>query len=391
MTSYDVVIVGGGVIGSSIAYFLAASPDFDGRIAVVERDPTYETASTPRSAGGIRQQFSTPENIRMSQFAAQFVAEVEERLSVDGDTPALSFRQNGYLFLASEEGAAVLRENHAVQTAHGASVVLMSPAELEARFDWISTDGIVQGSLGLADEGWIDPYALLQGFRRKARSLGVAYIEDTVTGIDVEHGRAAGVALADGGRLGCGWAVNAAGPRAADIAAMIGAALPVRPRKRFVFVIDAKRRVPDFPLTIDPSGVWIRPEGEFYICGKSPEDHEDPDCLDLEIDHGWFEERVWPAIAARAPMFEAVKVVNAWAGHYAVNTFDANAVIGPHPEVGNFLFANGFSGHGLQQSPAVGRAVMEIVTAGGFRTLDLTAFGFDRFAANRPVIEKNVV
>lgn len=391
MTSYDVVIVGGGVIGSSIAYFLAASPDFDGRIAVVERDPTYETASTPRSAGGIRQQFSTPENIRMSQFAAQFVAEVEERLGVDGDTPALSFRQNGYLFLASEEGAAVLRENHAVQTAHGASVVLMSPAELEARFDWISTDGIVQGSLGLADEGWIDPYALLQGFRRKARSLGVAYIEDTVTGIDMEHGRATGVALANGGRLGCGWAVNAAGPRAADVAAMIGAALPVWPRKRFVFVIDAKRQVPDFPLMIDPSGVWIRPEGEFYICGKSPEDHEDPDCLDLEIDHGWFEERVWPTIAARAPIFEAVKVVNAWAGHYAVNTFDANAVIGPHPEVGNFLFANGFSGHGLQQSPAVGRAVMEIVTAGGFRTLDLTAFGFDRFAANRPVIEKNVV
>jgi FAD-dependent oxidoreductase domain-containing protein 1 len=389
--SYDVVIVGGGVIGSSIAYFLAASTDFGGSVLVVERDPTYAGCSTALSAGSIRQQFSTPENIDISKFGAAFLKSIGEYLEVDGEAPEIAFHERGYLFLAGDAGRPVLEHNHAIQRARDCAVVLLTADELAARFPWLNLDGIAAGSLGLADEGWFDPYGLLQGFRRKARALGAEYVADEVTDLTVDDGRVASVRLAKAGEIACGSVVNAAGPRAADVAAMAGLELPVRPRKRCVFVFDCKAELQDHPLLINNDGVYVRPEGPSFICGVSPPADRDPDCLDYEVDYGLFEEIVWPSLAHRVPAYEAIKPGPAWAGHYAYNTFDQNAILGPHPEVANFHFANGFSGHGLQQSPAVGRATMERIVYGAYRSLDLSRLDYTRIAAGRPVIELNVV
>jgi FAD-dependent oxidoreductase domain-containing protein 1 len=391
LQSYDAVIIGGGVVGSAVAYFLAGQTDFQGSILVVERDPTYGEAATGRSAGGIRQQFSTPENIRMSSFGAAFLKSIGDHLAVDGEAPEVSFVEAGYLFLATEAGLPVLTANHAVQTSLGAQVALLSPAELRQRFPWLNVEDLAGGSLGLADEGWLDPYALLQAFRRKARSLGVDYVKDEVVGLDREDGRITGVRLGEAGRIGCAAVVNAAGFRAADVARLAGLELPVRPRKRFVYVFDCRTEISGAPLLIDPSGVYFRPEGAGFICGVSPPETADADCLDFEIDYAPFEEIIWPTLAHRVPAFEAIKLVRAWAGHYDYNMLDQNAILGPHPEVGNFFFANGFSGHGLQQSPAVGRAISELIVYGAYRTLDLRRFAYDRILTGEPIRELNVV
>lgn len=390
--SYEVVIVGGGVVGSAVAYFLAACPDFEGRVAVVEKDPSYRSGATARSAGSIRQQFSTPENVAISRFGAAFLKALPEHLAVAGELPDLQFQEKGYLFLAGPAGLATLRANHAVQRAGGAAVALLDPPALQARFPWLRVDDLAGGSLGLAEEGWFDPFALLQAFRAKARSLGVDYLADAVTGLETARGRVVAARLASGRRLGCGWLVNAAGIGGRQVAAMAGIELPVFARKRSVFVFDCREALPGCPLVIDPSGLYFRPEGKGFICGISPGEGEpDPECDDFEVEHGLFEERLWPLLAERVPAFEAIKPSGAWAGHYDVNAYDHNAVLGPHPEVTNLLFANGFSGHGLQQSPAVGRGLMECVVYGGWRSLDLSRFGYDRLAAGRPLREVAVV
>jgi FAD-dependent oxidoreductase domain-containing protein 1 len=391
LQSADIVIVGGGVVGSAVAYFAASDPDFRGRIVVVEKDPTYAEAATARSAGGIRQQFSTPENIRMSLFGAAFVKSVAEHLSLPGERAALPFVEQGYLFLATAAGMPVLARNHALQTELGARIALLDPAGLRERFPWLNTEDLAGGAYGLANEGWTDPYSLLQAFRRKAISLGVRYLKDEATGLERGGARIVAVALADGERIACGAVVNTAGINAARIAAMAGIALPVRPRKRFVYVFDCRAPIQRAPLLIDPTGVYFRPEGANYICGVSPGEAADPDCTDLEVEYGLFEEIVWPTLAHRVPAFEAIKLVRAWAGHYDYNTLDQNAILGRASGLENFYLANGFSGHGLQQSPAVGRALAELILHGAYRTIDLTRFGYERVLANRPLAELNVV
>ncbi|MDP6573896.1 MAG: FAD-binding oxidoreductase [Rhodospirillales bacterium] len=389
--TFDVAIVGGGIIGSAIAYFLGAEPAFTGSVAVVERDPTYAEASTPRSAGAIRQQFSTPENINISSYGVEFLKNIDEHLSVNGEAPDIGFIEGGFLFLASPEGLAVLEQNHAIQRRHGADVVLLSPTQLEERFSWLGTEGLAAGSLGLSGEGWFDPFTVLQAFRRKARDLGAVYLEDEVVNVKRHGNRATGLVLKDKGEIACGTVVDAAGPRAAAIAAMAGLELPVRPRKRLVFVFDCRQDIEGCPLVIDPSGLWFRPESGGFICGISPPADQDPDCLDFEIDYGLFEETLWPLLARRVPAFEAIKRTRAWAGHYAYNTLDQNAILGPHPDVPNFLFANGFSGHGVQQSPAVGRAIAEIIAFGTWRSLDLERLSYGRVVRGEPLREVNVV
>jgi sarcosine oxidase len=389
--AHDVVIVGGGVIGSAIAFFLAAQSAFAGSVVVVERDSTYERASTPRSAGSIRQQFSIEENILISKYCIEFLDSLHEYLEVDGETPDVAFVEAGYLFLAGPEGIDVLRQNHVLQRRCGAVIDFLSPAELESRFPWLRVDDLAAGTHGVEGEGWLDPNALMQGFRRKARSLGVVYVEDEVVALEREGDRIVAARLRGGDRIGCGALVNAAGAVAADVAEMAGLALPVRPRKRTVFVIRCDADIPRCPLVIDPTGMFFRPEGEAFICGIAPPPAEDPDCLDLEVDYAQFEDRVWPLLAARVPAFDTLKMERAWAGHYAYNTVDQNAVLGPHPEVANFLFANGFSGHGLQQSPAVGRAISEWITFGQTRTLDLSRLSYDRLVRGEPLRERNIV
>ena len=388
----DVVIVGGAIVGASVATFLASRADFDGRIVVVERDPTFRTSSTTLSAASIRLQFSTPLNIEISRFGLEIVKHPERFLSVDGAVPEVDFVENGYLFLATEAGRATLEQNHAVQRSLDVPVALMSPDDLKRRFDHLNVDDLAGGSLGLSDEGWFDAHAVLQGFRRKARSLGVKEIAGEVTGLGLDGDRVASVHLRDGSTIEASWVVNAAGPRAAEVAAMAGIELPVRPRKRLVYHLEAPVSLGAAPLTIDPSGVYFRPEGPAYISGYSPlEGEPDPDTLDLVADRGPFESLVWPALAHRVPAFDRLRLLDAWAGHYEVNTLDHNAIVGPHPRIGNLLFANGFSGHGLQQAPAVGRGLAEWITTGRYETLDLAPLGYARIERGELVRELNVV
>jgi FAD-dependent oxidoreductase domain-containing protein 1 len=359
---------------------------------VVERDPTFRTSSTTLSAASIRLQFSTPLNVEISRFGVEVIKHLDLWLAVDDDVPEVDFIENGYLFLATDAGREILERNHAVHRSLDVPVELLSPAELTARFPWLRTDDLAGGSLGLSDEGWFDAYALLQGFRRKARSLGVVERTGEVSGLERDGDRLTGVRLADGAVIGADWVVNAAGPRAASVAAMVGVELPVRPRKRNVYHLEAPVSLGAAPLTIDPSGVYVRPEGSAYIAGFSPRAGEpDPDTLDLAADRGAFESFVWPALAHRVPAFDRVRLLDTWAGHYEVNTVDANAIVGPHPRIANLLFANGFSGHGLQQAPAVGRGLAEWIATGRYETLDLSPFGFDRIARNEPIRELNVV
>jgi len=391
-TNYDIVIIGGGIIGSSIAYWLAANSNFDGSIAVIEKDLTYQNSSTARSNSCIRQQFSTPENILISGFGIEFIKNVGAYLSVDGEAPELTFVEDGYLFLANKGNEPALKKTLEILDAHNVSdVIWQSVAQLQERYPWMNTDGLVGATLGVHNEGWFDPFSLLQGFKRKARSLGVTYIEDEVVGLTKDSGRITEVITKNSGAISCGGVVNAAGPYARFIADMAGLDIPVSPRKRSVFVFDCREDVPMEPLVIGTDGMYVRKEGKFFICGQQPDEDKDPECLDLDVEHEFFEERLWPALAKLVPAFEAIKPINAWAGHYAMNLADQNALLGTPAGMDNFYLACGFSGHGLQQSPAIGRAVSELIIYGEYRTLDLSRFAAARLTTCDYIRELYVV
>ncbi|WP_386628165.1 NAD(P)/FAD-dependent oxidoreductase [Sulfitobacter geojensis] len=393
--NYDVVIIGGAIYGSSVAWWLTQMQGFDGRILVVERDPTYEFASTSHTNSCIRQQFSNRLNIQISRFGAEFIKGFRGFMGDDPEVPELVLQSYGYLYLAdTPEFAQTLRESQAIQAAEGAHTRHMTPAEIAAEYPFYQLDDVLAANHNLVDEGYFDGGTMFDWFKRMARRNGVEYIHDEVTGMTLN---AAGtgvdsVTLKSGDTISCGSVVNASGPRAVATAQMAGIDLPVRPRKRYTFIFDAANPLDrDLPLTIDPSGVHMRSEGKYYLAGCPPD--EDPDVApdDFGFDHSLWQEKVWPIIATRVPAFEQVKVINEWVGHYAYNTFDQNAVIGRHTKVSNFVFANGFSGHGLQQSPAMGRGIAEQITHGEYRTLDLAPFGYDRIENQQKFMEKAVI
>ncbi|MEX3953938.1 NAD(P)/FAD-dependent oxidoreductase [Paraburkholderia sp. EG287B] len=389
---YDVVIVGGAVVGSATAYFLAENPDFNGSVLVIERDWTYAKSATALSSASIRHQFSNPLNIQISQFGTEFIRDFHARVAVNGDAPELGFKENGYLYLGDANGAPMFERNCATQQSCGADVVLLDPDQLKARFPWLNTEGLVNGVYGQSGEGWFDSYGLLQGMRRKARSLGIEYIENEVVDVLREGSTITGVVLKSGETIGCGLMVNAAGTCGPAMARLVGLDIPVEPRKRCLFVFDCRTPLEGVvPLTIDTTGIFFRPEGKYYLTGCYPDPDPLADVNDFDVIHAEFEEVIWPALAERIPAFEAIKVVNSWAGHYDFCMLDHNAIVGPHPEVTNFLFANGFSGHGLQQSPAVGRGLSELIVYGGYRSLDLTPLGYARVVENKPFLEEGVI
>ncbi|RUM96271.1 FAD-binding oxidoreductase [Pseudaminobacter arsenicus] len=389
MARYDVIIIGGAIVGSSIAYYLREE-GFSGSIALIERDPQFTHSATTLSCASIRQQFSIAENIRLSQFTLGLFRRLKQEFGEEAD---IGFRENGYLILAGESGLPILKQNHAAQVAEGTDIVLEDAQALSRRFAWLSTEGISAGAFGRSGEGWFDAHALLMLFRKTLRSRQVDFIHQTVTGIERAGDRVSAVMLDNGERLEAGTIFNAAGPSAGMVAAMAGLFLPVEPRKRSVFVFEARDRFADMPLMVDPSGIYVRPEGSVYITGgaEMEEGEQAADPADFDPDWPLFEEVIWPVLATRVPAFEAIKPTRAWAGHYDYNTLDQNAVIGPHPRLSNFIFANGFSGHGLQQAPAVGKALAELIVHGGYRSIDCSAFSYARIAENRPFRELNVI
>ena len=477
-TRYDVVIVGGGVTGCATALFLAREPGFDGTVLVVERDQTYENAPSAKASGGFRQQFSTPENIRISLFGVHFLKHLDQYLSIDGEAPDVGFRENGYLLLATESMLPVMLENNVLQRELGADVHFRASDELRARYPWLNTGGIAGGFLSDSNEGYIDPYSLLQAYGRKARSLGVEFVQDEALSVRSEGARVTGVTLAEGGDVACGVVVNAAGAYGApEICASLGVELPIESRKRFTFVFECREPIRPTPLTItevgvafrsegkgfisnvsppperDPvtkdteidydlfdellaeaiklTGAWccqlqhprrepdhrahpgvrellprgglsghglqqsaevgvaFRSEGKGFISNVSPPPERDPVTKDTEIDYDLFDELIWPVLALRVPAFEAIKLTGAWCCHYDYNTLDENLIIGRTPAYENFYLAAGFSGHGLQQSPAVGRALAELITFGEYRAIDLARFGYERVPAGEAIRETN--
>jgi FAD-dependent oxidoreductase domain-containing protein 1 len=389
--SYDVVIIGGAVTGSSAAYHLAANPDFKGRILVLEKDPSYQRCASALSAASIRQQYSSAINIEISLYGIKFLRAIGESLAVDGDRPAIDLHEGGYLFLAGPAGRKILEENHALQTKLGADILFLEPGALVERFKWLSVDGVAAGTWGRTGEGWFDGYGLMQAFRRKARSLGVEYRAASAVGLDLANGRVRAVRLDDGTRIACGAVVNAAGAGGAAIARAAGLQIPVHNKKRMIFTFDCREDVANCPLLIDATGVYVRPEGKGFLCGSAPSPDQDPDSDEFEVDYNFFDEVVWPVLAQRVPAFERIKPGRAWAGHYDMNMFDHNVFVGAVPEPGNFYLANGFSGHGLQQSPAIGRGLSELLIYGRYTTLDLTPLSFTRFLEGRRMVERNVV
>lgn len=428
----DIAIIGGGVMGSSIAYWLKQKVPHAITVTVVEKDPSvnqnsllmgqYAGSSTALSVGGIRQQFSLEENIQMSLFGADFLRNIKKHLTVEGhDPPDICFSPYGYLFLATEKGAAQLEENSTLQNKLGARNELLSPNKLKQKFPWLNTDNIALGCHGLENEGWFDPWCLLSALKKKAISLGVEYVSGEVVGFDfkeqpdlimegVEFGSYESVdkivVRKNNGEVRTikfGIVIIAAGASSRKVAEMarigtrkglLSFPLPVEPRKRYVYCFNCKNGPGlNTPLVVDPSGVYFRREGFAgnYICGRSPSYEDEPSIDNLDVDYNYFDTHLWPELAARVPAFESLKVNNAWAGFYEYNTFDENGIIGPHPYYHNLYIAAGFSGHGIQQAPAVGRSMMEMILEGGFRTIDLRRMSFDRLLSDKPIFEQNIV
>ena len=392
--AYDVIIIGGAIMGSATAFFLSQNDDFDGSVLVIERDPSYQLCSTAHTNSCMRQQFSTELNIRISQFAAEFVKNLRIHMGGDERVPELDIQNYGYMYLADNAPfAELLRRNRDIQRAAGAGTELLTPQEIAARYPFYKVDDLVLGSINRRDEGYFDGGTLFDWLRRGARERGVDYVAGEVVAMSRDGAHITHVTLASGETIACGTVVNASGPRAARTAAMAGIDLPVEPRKRFTWIFTAETPLDrDLPLTIDPSGVHFRQDGPATYLAGCPAD-PDPAVAydDFVMDPDRWQDHVWPIIAGRIPQFEAIRVVTEWAGHYAFNTLDQNAILGPHDEVRNFIFQNGFSGHGLQQSPAMGRGIAELITYGEYRSLDLSPFAFDRIAANRPIIETAII
>ena len=395
-SSYDIVIVGGAIMGSSTAWFLSDNKDFNGSVLVVERDPTYEFCSTAHTNSCMRQQFSTELNVRISQFAADFVKNSRERMGGDERVPELSVQSFGYMYLADNEAfAEVLRESQQVQLAAGAATQLMTPEDILKSYPFYNVDDIVLGSINLVDEGYWDGAAVFEWWRRQAQERGVEYISNEVTGMtkNANGTRVESITLKSGEVISCGQVVNASGPRASRTAKMAGVEVPVEPRKRYSWIFKAEQPLDrELPLTIDPSGVHVRENGGgTYQCGGHSDIDPAVEYDDFAVDQSLWENHVWPIIATRIPQFESVKLTNEWGGHYSMNTFDHNAIMGPHNEVENFIFLNGFSGHGLQQSPAMGRGTAEYLTYGEYRSLDLSPFHYERIVKDNPIIEKAII
>jgi FAD-dependent oxidoreductase domain-containing protein 1 len=387
--TFDVAIIGGGGIGSAIAYFLTlkAGPNF--KVVVFEKDPTYAKSATTLSAGGIRQQFSTRENIVMSQFGFAFLRDAAPDLAVNGEAPQLGLREWGYLSLVAAERRVGLRQSYEIQRSMGAATEWLEPDEIAKRWPWMETSDVAAGALGHSGEGVFDPYALLQAFRRKAIEQGAEYRTDEVAGIERDSSaKVSAVKLKDGSRVSCGMVINAAGASARSIAGMAGLELPVIALKAHTFAFSPQASIPACPIVMAPYDLLFRPEGHLFIC-TMPFDEPMRDAGDdFNPDYEPFDTLIWPALARRVPQFETLKLVRAWVGHVEYNTFDQNPILGAHPDgPRNFIFANGFSGHGIQHAPAIGRAMAELILDGAYRSIDLSRFNYERLITQSPVRE----
>lgn len=384
----DVIIVGGGAIGSSIAFNLL-NDGYQGEITVFEKDRIYEFSSTPRSAGGIRQLFTTAINIQIGQYGVEKYLSFADDMAIDGEKAEIDFEQHGYLFLAADDkGMKQLQKQANLQNNLGVNSEILIKDELHKVIPELNTEDIA-GGLFSKDDGYLDPYSVMQGYARKARQLGAEYIYEEVETILKDRNGIQGIKTVNGDIYEAPIVLNCGGPWAPELSEKIGLNIPVIPLKRQVIQFDvAEPLQKKLPLTVDPSGVYFRHEGDSLISGFSEKVKPG---INFSWKRSFFEQQLWPYLANRISNFERAKVQSGWAGIYSHNTEDQNAIIGEHPELKGYYLAVGFSGHGMQQAPAVGKALSEKIRTGKYETIDFTPLRFERFVENDLIIEEAIV
>lgn len=383
MTSYDIAIVGGGVMGSAAAYYLRRlQPELS--VAVLEKDPTYEYCSTLRSDGNLRIQFNLEENIRMSLYTMELLETFADDMEVDGWRPDPAARQQGNLFLVEEADLEVAQAGMATQLNLGCEVEWLDAATIADRYPDYRTEGVVGGVLGPRD-GSIDPHAVMHGFRRNAVRLGAEYVSHEVVAVDTASGRVSGIQLATGETVEASNVVICAGGWSTTLALTAGIGLPIEPIMRTVFVVDTEVDTTGLPSIFLPGGAYVLPEGHrsFSMARSLP---TDPIGFDFKFSRSGFEEVVWSEVVRTLPVFDRLAVTGGWNGIYAVNTLDGNAILGEWPEIDGLFLATGFSGHGFQHSPAMGRYIAELIV-GVEPTLDLSRLGPGRIISGEPLFE----
>ena len=375
---YDVLIAGGAIMGSAVACFLKQlAPACS--VAVVEPDDLYEFASTVRASGGARRLFSCPENIEMSNFSISYIAAL----------PDAGWKNGGYLFIVPPEGVDALRANYEIQRQHGVNVEFLDRPALQARFPSMRTDDLAAGEHSL-DDGWCDPHSLLQGLRKQARAAGVTYLKDKVVALETSGHGVRNARLESGRTVAADHFVNAAGAWSKQVSAMIGMPLPIEPLRRFEHYFETPNRIEPLPYVKDLARLAFRPEGRGYSGGLVNSD--EPRGYNFAVDHDYFENVVWPALAHRFPAFEACRCVRTWSGLYEQNELDGNPVIGNwRGHADNFYVVAGFSGHGMMHAPAAGRAIAELIVKGRFESIDLSRFDYERVSRNEPYPERGIL
>ncbi|RJF96052.1 NAD(P)/FAD-dependent oxidoreductase [Noviherbaspirillum saxi] len=387
---YDVLIAGGGIVGCYVAYFLKQqNPAME--VAVIEPDPTYEYASTVRASGGARRLFSCPENIEMSNFSIERIKNFSAEMSVDGVPAPIDWVEQGYLFIVQGSRALqMLEENAQVQQALGADIRMLDREGLKQLFPSMHVDDL-DGAAYSPKDGWCDPNSFLQGTRKKTKSLGVEFISDRVSGFTWSSDTIVGATLSSGTTLAADYFVNAAGAWSAQVSAMAGMVLPVSPLRRFEHYFTGHRQIEPLPYVKDLNRLAFRSEGQGFS-GGLVNSHE-PRGFNFDVDHHYFEEVVWPALAHRFPIaFEGVKCHRTWSGLYEQSELDGNPIIGSWTgNHENFYVVSGFSGHGMMHAPAAGRGVAELINKGRFETIDLSRLGYERVLKHEPYPERGIL
>ena len=387
-TRFDIAVIGGGIIGSAVAYFLLRE-DPALSVCVIEPDPSYEFASALRSSGGCRVQFTGKENIAMSLYSLDFIRNFETTMAI-GDRPApVDWVEGGYLFVVPPEHSRQLEINARFQQAEGCTLDLLSPYELKDRFPAMYVDDLGAG-VHTPQDGWCDPYGLLWGFRRKAVNLGATYIADRVVAANHDATAAQSVILDGGNVISATSFVNATGAWSGDVAKLFDMTLPISPVRRFEHYFTPGSHVGHLPYVKDTARLAFRSEGQGYSGGLV--DGDVPRGYNFEVDHNYFENVVWPAVAHRFPAFEAAKCHRTWSGLYEVNELDGNPVIGAwNSRLPNLYTVAGFSGHGMMHAPAAARGIAELIIHGRFNTIDLTRLGYERIENNQPYPELGIL
>lgn len=386
---YDVVIIGGAIMGACVAYFLKQSaPDMD--IAVIEPDPTYAFASTLRASGGARRLFSCPENIEMSNFSIDFIKRFPQDMAVNGEPAPIDWKEQGYLFIVRGEHMRLIEENAKTQRALGAEIHILDRNGLRDHFPSMQVEDLDGGAYSPHD-GWCDPYSFLQGVRRKARALGVTFIQDKVVGLGSTRHAVTHATLASKREIVADSFVNCAGPWASQVCDMLDMPLPVSPLRRFEHYFTGENKIEPLPYVKDLERLAFRPEGAGYSGGLVNSD--EPRGFNFDVDHDYFERVVWPALAHRFPSaFEGTKCHRTWSGLYEQCELDGNPIIGNwQGHFDNFYISAGFSGHGMMHAPAAGRAIAEMIVSGRQVSIDLSRFSYARVERGEAYPERGIL